>query len=78
MNDNLSLFFSLFNIITITSIIIPKGLNNEQLVVWLSNHPRLRGTDCQHDIRKLKRIPYNHVYISTLVFTLNILLILKI
>ena len=32
----------------------PEGLNSEQLGVWLSNHPKLRKTDYQHDIGKLK------------------------
>ena len=31
-------------------------MNNEQLAVWLSNHPRLMETDYQHDIQKLKGI----------------------
>ena len=32
----------------------PKDLNNNQLVMMLSNHPRLMGTDCHEDIGKLK------------------------
>ena len=32
----------------------PKDLNNNQLVMMLSNHPRLMGTDYHEDIGKLK------------------------
>jgi hypothetical protein len=32
----------------------PEDLNSEQLGVWLSNHPKLRETDYQYDIGKLK------------------------
>ena len=41
-------------------IIIPqpssfsKHLNNEQLALWLLNHPNLAGTDYEDDINKLK------------------------
>ena len=31
-----------------------KDMNNEQLALWLSNHPDLVGTDYQSDIDKLK------------------------
>ena len=55
MTDNLSLSLSNLTITTVAIInYSPKDLNNEQLAVWLSNHPRLRGTDYQHDIQKLK------------------------
>lgn len=31
-----------------------KHLNNEQLSLWLQNHPSLIGTDYREDINKLK------------------------
>ena len=31
-----------------------KDMNNEQLALWLNNHPHLVGTDYQSDIDKLK------------------------
>ena len=31
-----------------------KDMSNEQLALWLSNHPNLTGTDYQEDITKLK------------------------
>ena len=31
-----------------------KDMNNEQLAVWLTNHPSLTGTDYGEDIRKLR------------------------
>ena len=31
-----------------------KDMSNEQLALWLSNHPDLTGTDYQEDITKLK------------------------
>ena len=31
-----------------------KDMNNEQLAVWLTNHPSLTGTDYDEDIRKLR------------------------
>jgi hypothetical protein len=31
-----------------------RDMNNEQLALWLSNHPDLVGTDYQSDIDKLK------------------------
>ena len=31
-----------------------KDMNNEQLALWLSNHPDLVGTDYQSDVDKLK------------------------
>lgn len=37
-------------------LIFSKGMNNEQLARWLSNHPSLIGTDYQEDIDKLKGI----------------------
>ena len=33
-----------------------EDMSNEQLALWLSNHPKLRGTDYQQDISKLKGI----------------------
>ena len=35
-------------------LIFSKGMNNEQLALWLTNHPSLIGTDYQEDIEKLK------------------------
>ena len=41
-------------------VIVPQSLsfsnhlNNEQLALWLQNHPRLIGNDYQEDINKLK------------------------
>ena len=37
-------------------LIFSKGMNNEQLALWLTNHPSLIGTDYQEDIEKLKGI----------------------
>ena len=31
-----------------------KDMNNEQLAVWLTNHPSLAGTDYKEDIGKLR------------------------
>ena len=31
-----------------------EDMSNEQLALWLSNHPKLKGTDYQQDISKLK------------------------
>ena len=31
-----------------------KHLNNEQLALWLQNHPNMAGTDYRDDINKLK------------------------
>ena len=36
--------------------IFSKGMNNEQLALWLTNHTTLIGTDYQEDIEKLKGI----------------------
>ena len=32
----------------------PKVMSNEQLAVWLRNHPSLSGTDYEEDISKLR------------------------
>ena len=42
-----------------------KDLNNEQLALWLSDHPRLMGTDYQHDISKVKGIFNMYMYMLT-------------
>ena len=31
-----------------------EDMSNEQLALWLSNHPKLVGTDYREDITKLK------------------------
>jgi hypothetical protein len=31
----------------------PKDMSNEQLALWLRNHPSLSGADYEEDIRKL-------------------------
>ena len=32
----------------------PKDMSNEQLALWLRNHPSLSGTDYEEDISKLR------------------------
>ena len=39
----------------------PKDLNNEQLVMMLTNHPILMGADYHDDIGRLKRMLYDHI-----------------
>ena len=36
-----------------------KDMSYEQLAVWLTNHPRFVGADCQQDISKLRGIISN-------------------
>ena len=41
-----------------------KCMNNEQLAQWLRNHPRLRGTNYEDDISKLRGTLPNIVVIN--------------
>ena len=34
--------------------VFSKDMSNEQLAVWLRNHPRLTGTNYEEDIGKLR------------------------
>ena len=34
--------------------VFSKDMSNEQLAVWLSNHPSLTGTNYEEDISKLR------------------------
>ena len=36
------------------SSVFSKDMSNEQLAVWLRNHPSLTGTNFEEDIRKLR------------------------
>ena len=42
-------------------------MNNEQLALWLRNHPSLSGTNYEEDISKLRGTLSNTVLIITLV-----------
>ena len=40
------------------SLTFSKDMSNEQLALWLRNHPSLSGTNYEEDISKLRGIHY--------------------
>ena len=40
--------------VCLQSLTFSKDMSNEQLALWLKNHPSLRGADYEEDISKLR------------------------
>ena len=53
------------------SLIFSKDMSNEQLALWLRNHPNLSGTNYEEDISKLIGTLPDRVLIIMLVTTLH-------
>ena len=41
-------------------LLFSKDMSNEQLALWLRNHPSLSGTDYEEDISKLRGTQHDH------------------
>ena len=50
-----------------------KGMSNEQLALWLRNHPSLSGTNYEEDISKLRGTLSDTVLITMLIILLHAL-----